>query len=270
MNISDLSSLIPEQFSRWIYLGPFIAGIFSITHCSVMCGPLVLVFRDRKYAYHGGRIFGYTLVGAALGTIGMSIDRAGSILTLQNLSIYLSGGLLIIYGLIRLLPGQVWRKIPAPGFLYAPARWISKVRSSGSLPASISVFLAGVLSALIPCAILYPLWALAAGSGSPTYGAGIAFAFVTGTIPGLLFIQWMADHATGKLKRFTGQKLRVASVVIMVITGVAIIGFRNTSAPKMDFSENAVQDPTCLPGEEGGDDFEVINPSKGSSENTGP
>lgn len=262
-------AFLPEQISQWIYLGPFVAGIFSITHCSVMCGPLVVVFRDRRYAYHGGRIAGYTAVGAVLGTIGMSIDRAGSIMTFQNLSIYLSGGLLILYGLIRMLPGNIWKRVPSAGFLYTPARWISSVRASRTLPAGLSVFLAGALSALIPCAILYPLWALAAGSGTPAYGAGMALAFVTGTIPGLLFIQWTADRATGKLKRIAGQKLRVASVVVMVLTGVFIIGFRKNSAPKMDFSENAVQDPSCLPGKEGGDnDFKIINPPEGSVENT--
>ncbi len=242
-------SLLPEFFSDWVYLGPLFAGALSITHCSVMCGPLVVMFKDHSVSYHIGRILGYTAVGALLGAIGVSLDRAGDLLALQNVSIYISALLLIVYGLSRLLPAKIWHKIPTPAFFYLPARLMSRLKKQDFLPESLAIFLAGILSALIPCAILYPLWAVAAGSGSIVTGAGFAFAFVLGTIPGLAFIQWTARRASGGIRRFLGQKLRIVSVVLMIFTGVFIIVWREGHAPRMDFREGASQDANCLPGE---------------------
>ncbi len=234
---------------NFFLVGPFVAGILAFVHCSVMCGPLVLLFRRQWAGYQLGRIAGYTAVGALLGVIGLSLDKAGMLLSVQNFSIYIAIFLMLLYGIGRLLPAKsAWK---GPSFIYLPSRWIGHLRRNQRIPAVISVTLAGVLSALIPCAVLYPVWALAAGSGSPLYGAGVAFAFVMGTIPGLLAIQLLTGKLSERIPFLKGNFFRTVSVVLMLATGIAMVGWREKFAPRMDFSEEAAgKDIQCLPGHE--------------------
>lgn len=240
----------------------FLAGMFSIGHCSVMCGPLLMIFRDNWIFYHLGRILGYTAVGALLGSIGMSLDRAGLILQIQNVSIYLAVLLMFIYGIYLLFPGKTAGFVNTNSLLYLPTKWISRLKRSHRAPEFVTVFLSGILSALLPCSVLYPVWALSAGAGSPVYGSLIALSFVLGTIPGLAVFQFFLKKAGGKTLRFSDVRIRAVAGIMIVLTGVFMVIYREKYAPKMDFSDAATEDPAqCLPGENQDDSFEIINPT---------
>ncbi len=245
--------------------GTFLAGIFYLPHCSVMCGPLVLLFKNRGVSYQVGRLLGYTAVGALLGIVGQSLEQAGLLLSIQNGSLYGAALFMILYGIYLALPAR-W-KFRTPSWVYRPAGWIASLRQHSRIPASLSVFLAGTLSALLPCGVLYPVWALAAGAGSPLSGAGIGLSFVLGTIPGLLVIQFLASRAEHRIAFFQTRKIKYAATAILLSTGVLMMLWRGNFAPRMDFSESATENPeechTELPFGSGGEGEESSVPPPG-------
>ncbi len=227
-----------------ILTGTFTAGLLSLSHCAVMCGPLMLVFREDWLAYQVGRVAGYTGVGALLGLAGYSLDQGGHLISIQNAGMWIAGILMILYGLMYIIPANETgrRKGTASwfqGLLQKPAVLISRLRKRSGLPAFISVFLAGILSALLPCGVLYPVWALAAGSGSPVFGAAVGASFVAGTIPGLLAFQWFVKRAGNRISVFQMQWIRRIAMVILVATGISMIYYRDHTAPSMSFTPEA-------------------------------
>jgi uncharacterized protein len=231
-----------------ILTGTFAAGLLSLSHCAVMCGPLMLIFRNDWLSYQIGRVAGYTAIGSLLGIAGYSLDKGGHLLSFQNACMWIGGFLMVFYGLIYILPSDLTQKPDSSlgkisykinSILLKPAYWISSVKKKSGLPTVVSVFLAGFLSALLPCGVLYPVWALAAGSGSPVFGAAVGGSFVLGTIPGLLAFQWITKKAGHRINIFHMLWIRRIAMVILVSTGISMIIYRDNISPGMSFTPEA-------------------------------
>lgn len=204
----------------------FIAGLLGSPHCVGMCGAIVaaLSIMDRlgttrsriltQVLYNLGRITTYTILGAAAGLIGSSLD----LLTVRSVSLwfYCAANLFVVaIGLASAL-GVKWFNLysmesSAGHFLARPLRRAI----SGNSP--LSGFPLGLLLGFLPCGLVYAPLMVAAGSGSPLLGGAIMAALGFGTMP-VLFVFGSASTAiSGVLRdrmfRFVG--------VIVALMGMA-------------------------------------------------
>lgn len=158
----------------------FGAGLLGGAHCAGMCGGFVLVAAAggrRGWLFHAGRLAGYAALGAAAGLAGHGLDLGGAALGLHRLRFLVAAVLLLLFGLAFL--GAFPRRWLEPG-AGAAVRLVSAVRRRGGPYAWL---LLGLPIGLLPCGLLYPMYALAAGSGSPARGALLLLAFGLGTVP---------------------------------------------------------------------------------------
>ncbi len=198
----------------------FLAGMISLPHCAVMCGPILAVFAECKAFYQGGRVIGYTIVGAILGTLGAGVDEIGTFLSIQNLSLYavIAAAFFVLVGVLRL--GELF---PAASKITAVIRRV--------FPGALGALAAGITSALLPCGVLFPLWAYAAVTGSAGRGAVAAFSFAVGTVPGLFFAQWLV-RAFQAQAVFQKPILRWIGVVLLALGTVWVFADRSVLAAK--------------------------------------
>jgi len=168
----------------------FLSGVLGSAHCVGMCGGFALTLGSgapnivgnlcRQSVYSLGRLFTYSVCGAAAGYAGASVN--GLLRPLADAGVLLSivaGGLLVVLGL------------SAAGVL---GRFGVAANTSACLPASffgsflnrprlVNVFLAGLFNGFLPCGLVYAYLALAAASRHMLEGAAIMLLFGLGTIP---------------------------------------------------------------------------------------
>jgi sulfite exporter TauE/SafE len=216
-----------------------VGGLLGSAHCVGMCGGFALALGSgghgfvrtlgRQTAYGLGRVFTYSVGGAATGYAGARLSS--SLTTLVNAQAILSitaGLLLIVQGLsaagVLRLP-QLTKKGPClgPGFFASLLRE-TRLRS---------VFLGGVINGLLPCGLVYAYLALAASSGGVGHGGLTMMLFGLGTLPMLALV-----GSGGQLLSLTTRRhvLTVAAWCV-VLTGVISIGrgvqaMRHVSAPE--------------------------------------
>jgi hypothetical protein len=165
-------------------------GALGSAHCAAMCGPLVVAgcssakgisMRD-SVEYFLGRIFSYATVGAVLGHLG----RHALCILPMNVVEGIAIGLVAIaaaYRGIRLLRGkekgerliQLGARPSRPSIASLLGQLLPK-RGLGL----------GLATGILPCGMLLPAWALAAGTASAPAGAAVMVVFSLATLPGLL------------------------------------------------------------------------------------
>jgi sulfite exporter TauE/SafE len=204
----------------------FGAGLLGGVHCAGMCGGFVLVAAAggrRGWLFHIGRLAGYAALGAAAGLVGHGLDLGGAALGLHRLRFLVSAVLLLLFGLAFL--GALPRHWLEPG-TGAAVRIIAALRRRGGPYAWL---LLGLPIGLLPCGLLYPMYALAAGSGSPARGALLLLAFGLGTVP-LLGSVAVVFERLGMPAR---QRMLRGVGVVMLLTAVWM-GWRGfTARPHM-------------------------------------
>ena len=191
----------------------FVAGLVGGVHCVGMCGGFVLVAGAagrRGWLFHVGRLAGYAALGALAGLLGRTLDLGGAALGLHRLRFFAAAALLLLFGLAFL--GALPRRWLEPG-AGATTRLLAAIRRRGGPSAWL---LLGLPIGLLPCGLLYPMYALAAGSGSPADGAVLLLAFGVGTLP-------LLGGATVVLARLRvdtrARLLRAAGVVMLMMAG---------------------------------------------------
>jgi sulfite exporter TauE/SafE len=158
----------------------FGAGLLGGAHCVGMCGGFAVVAGAagrHGWQFHAGRLAGYAALGAVAGLLGRTLDLGGAALGLHRLRFLAAAALLLLFGLafVGILPRR-WLE-PGAG---AAARLIAAIRRRGG---RFGWLLLGLPIGLLPCGLLYPMYALAAATGSPGDGALVLFAFGLGTLP---------------------------------------------------------------------------------------
>ncbi|MCB0338867.1 MAG: sulfite exporter TauE/SafE family protein [Bdellovibrionales bacterium] len=185
----------------------FVASLLGSPHCAGMCGGFVLFnsgqSQDRFLShllYNFGRLLTYLFLGLMAGALGHSLDTAGAGFGFQRLAAYLTGGLLIFWGIL-LLTGR-FSKISSGGFRGKISSLYSRVIKSSSLSPAYRSLALGLLSTLLPCGWLYAFVAVAAGSGSAFSGALVMLFFWLGTLPILLSIGRISRAVTVRFGRY--------------------------------------------------------------------
>ncbi len=206
------------------YFAAFVVGLLGGVHCVGMCGGIVgaLGFGLQGEAskrllpyvllYNLGRIFSYTVAGAALGGVGLAAARLTTVhhaqLVLQfaaglfmlALGLYLGGWW---YGLNRLerAGGRLWRGVEPLG------RGLMPVRSPRQ------ALLLGLLWGWLPCGLVYSVLVWSMSAGGPAEGALLMLAFGLGTLPNLLLMGLFAGRLATLARRVWVRRLAGGLVI---------------------------------------------------------
>ncbi len=198
------------------YLLAFVTGVLGGAHCLGMCGGFALAAAaggQRAWPFHLGRLVGYAALGAAAGAAGMLLDLGGAAAGVHRLRAFLTGGLLLLFGLGFL--GLVPRRWLEPGSRFVtPLLARARHRTGAAFP-----FALGLPIGLLPCGLLYPMYAAAAGTASALRGALLLLAFGAGTVPALgatsLALERLGLAARQRLVRAAGVALLVMGAMLL-------------------------------------------------------
>ena len=210
-NIASFANLSGESL-----LTPFIVGLIaSVSTCLAVVGSLVLSV-SATYAkdgagwrpqalFHGGRLGGFLLLGAALGALGSTFQ----------IGIYGSQFLSIIASVVMLLLGihlldvtKRFRSITLPGSISRGAKGIA-ARAGAFAPV-----LLGASTFFLPCGFTQAMQVKALASGSLTTGALTMFVFALGTLPVLSLLSFGSlDLARSK---FRGSFFKAAGLLVIL------------------------------------------------------
>ncbi|MEI6385964.1 MAG: sulfite exporter TauE/SafE family protein [Spirochaetota bacterium] len=204
-------------------LGTGFLGGFG--HCMGMCGPIVAsqavsrgVKAEGKGAgfsgglqYHAGRLFTYSVIGAAMGISGSFANTAGALAGIQDLAAPLSGLAMIAMGAGIL---GLWR-----GTALIERNNTLILRKAGRILAGTAALRSlafGAAMGFLPCGLSYTVFMAAAGTGAAFPGMLVALLFGLGTLPALLLFGTLASRLGA------AQRLMItrASGIVVMLTGV--------------------------------------------------
>ena len=174
-------------------------GLVSSLHCVQMCGPLVIGFSlplgDRGRAeqllahgaYQTGRIITYSTLGGLAGLAGQSLRLVGDLAGIENLVTIISGGLMVLAGLLmlELVPSSRLNRFDLVRHMSHLLRPLGRRISS---PDAGSKFLLGLFLGLLPCGLIYAALIRAISTGGVVAGALTMAAFGMGTAGSLLLL----------------------------------------------------------------------------------
>jgi sulfite exporter TauE/SafE len=189
----------------------FVFGAANSVHCACMCGPLALTYGGgvtRTAGYQGGRLLAYTLLGVALGALGLAFGSDRIATPTAWIAFVLAGGLL----LLATVGERGAANIPGLGAA------VQRALHQGPLPLLLRVLLLGGATPLLPCGLLWSACAGAAVSGSAAAGGIVMAGFAAGSLPLLFAAQ---TQATSLARRFSPRALRVVQRAAMF--GVAAL-----------------------------------------------
>ncbi len=186
--------------------GALVVGLTGSVHCLLMCGPLACaglpgVKGPEKWravlAYQSARVGAYALMGGLLGALGGGVTQALAVSTRPYLPWVMAAAL--VASALEL--GKRLR--PLPGLSHV-AGAITRTNAKFSLLSRSGAM--GAVTPLLPCGLLYGVYAAALASSSFGGGALLMGAFALGGLPALLGAQLQ----TGLWQR----QLRLATFVL--------------------------------------------------------
>jgi sulfite exporter TauE/SafE len=171
-------------------------GALGSAHCAAMCGPLAVAgcsagntLSSRRVAgYFLGRLMAYTTVGAVLGHLGRHALCLLPMAVVEAIAITLVAGAATYRGITLLR-----RKAKPAALIQLTGR---RSGAKGARPTTLLGLVAelvprrglglGLATGIMPCGLLLPAWALAAGTASAPAGAVVMAIFSVATLPGLV------------------------------------------------------------------------------------
>ncbi|QRO02838.1 sulfite exporter TauE/SafE family protein [Archangium violaceum] len=169
--------------------GALMVGVTGSVHCLLMCGPLACaglpgVKGPERWravlAYQSARVGAYALMGGLLGALGGGVTRALAVSTRPWLPWVMAAAL--VASALEL--GKRLRPLPGLSHL---AGAITRAGAKFSLLSRSGAM--GAVTPLLPCGLLYGVYAAALTSGSLGGGALLLGAFALGGLPALLGAQ---------------------------------------------------------------------------------
>lgn len=171
----------------------FMAGLLGSAHCLGMCGPFALLVggsRDwrrnlvRQACYTSGRVFTYGVLGAIAGFGGLRLAKWGPLATWAPAALAIGAGLVLVYQGLK-LAGLIPRRrtqVKEGGVCLSGSLLATFLRDTSFT----GVFLAGLLTGLLPCGLVYGMLALAASTASLPAGMLLMALFGAGTAPAMM------------------------------------------------------------------------------------
>ncbi len=160
-------------------------------------------------AWHTGRVAAYTLVGAALGLAGLGVATALAARVQPVLPWLMALGFVVsAFDLGSRLPP-----------LSALAPWAGRLARAGAAAGPVGrAFALGAATPLLPCGLLWGMFLVAVGAGSPAGGALVMGLFALGGVPGLATVQLGAAW-TGRWPRAE----RFLRVAVPLVAAAALV-----------------------------------------------
>jgi len=196
-------------------LESFVVGVVNSLHCACMCGPLALAFQGGAKgaaSYHIGRMASYGLVGVVLGGVGAAMGSAQLGTPTAYVAFVLAAGLIVLA-----LFGERALSIPGAGLGSTLQRAMAKTRAWS--PAMRAGML-GVFTPLLPCGLLWAVFASATVAGTPLAGGSVMLGFALGSLPLLLLAQTQAGRLA---QRFGPTTLKWVQRGAMLLAAGALI-----------------------------------------------
>lgn len=205
-----------------------LGGMLGSAHCVGMCGGFAMLLGVNRTSlwenlrtqlvYSAGRIASYGLLGAMAGFSGKTLmQRLPAVINVP-------AGLSILAGVFL-----IWEGLGAAGIRRRRVK-ASSGGACGLLSPLMSVLLrhpslrhaaiVGVVTAFLPCGLVYAFVSLAGSSGDLLTGAGVMIAFGLGTVP------LMVVTGTGAmyLPVSTRQRLWTIAAWSVILTGTLTFG----------------------------------------------
>ena len=196
-----------EFAQNGLFVSLLLAGLVgSLTHCSTMCGPMVISQmlnptyhrsgvspQMQLLAYHAGRLSTYSAMGLIAGL-------AGSWLFGNALFSTFTGAALFVAGVV-FLHSALWPSLPKSCECNITRR-ISQIMHSLKAPAFLKGYLRGMLLGFMPCGLVMAALLLVTTTGNPLLSASGMLVFGLGTAPLLQAIGLGAYRLFSSKNRF--------------------------------------------------------------------
>ena len=225
----------------------FMVGLLGGVHCAGMCGGIVSAISWRHarpglhpksirapaayhLAYSGGRIGSYVVAGAVAGGVGSGVLLFDQLLPVRTTLYVIASALLLAQGLYLLglwrgvvflerAGGRLWRRVQP---------WTRRILPIDSAAKALAL---GALWGWLPCGMVYSVLGIALASGDPLSGGLLMLAFGLGTLPNLVAMGVLAEHAQPFFKH---PRFRQAAGALVLTFG--IIGLVRAMQPAHDSS----------------------------------
>ncbi|MEZ6058662.1 MAG: sulfite exporter TauE/SafE family protein [Planctomycetaceae bacterium] len=206
-----------------------LAGMLGSSHCVGMCGGFALILGMRQESRVGrvvsqslytlGRVFTYAVMGALAGAFGAKLSQSVSDWINVPATLSLVAGLFLIWQGLVAAGVRLWRT-PDTKTHKTPCLMATGFRSILQGPGRVNVFLAGLLTGLLPCGLVYGFLSLAASTGDLVQGSLTMIAFGVGTAPLMI-----ATGLSGALLSVVARQrlLRVAAVCVVVTGALTVV-----------------------------------------------
>ena len=214
----------------------FVAGFLGSAHCIGMCGPFALLLGGSSHSwrrglfrqglYSVGRIFTYVTIGAVSGFCGIHFSHVAAewINVPACLSIaaglFLTGQGLATLGIVR-LPGRFSSE--GAGVCLAGGLLTQFLRN----PRDVDVFIAGILTGMLPCGLVYGFAGIAASQQDVLTGVLVMASFGLGTVP-IMVVTGIGGRVASMSARV--RVLRAAAWcltlagILSIVRGVSFLG----------------------------------------------
>lgn len=206
-------------------MGVLFASLLGSLHCVGMCGPFAIWATQggcsyRAIAcYHLGRLTTYLSAGLIAGVVGSAISFGGDLAGMQLFAAKLAGGMLIFFGIARLLlllPMFQFKAVPSP----KPSRITMLLQQAKPLVANqgpmARAYVGGLLTTWLPCGWLYLFVLVAAGTGDILLSLTVMTAFWVGTLPALTALTVGMRSLIPRVQRW----LPVFASLLLIATGL--------------------------------------------------
>lgn len=205
-------------------LGAATVGLVSSLHCALMCGPLACSAmvrsasrsRDIAVSYLLARALSYTLVGGLLGGFGGTLSVSLATQVRPYLPWVMASALVLTAtGWLRHLPA-----LPGLGRVAT-----NLARASANLAPMTRAGAIGALTPLLPCGLLFGLFAASLAAGTALGGAVVMGAFALGSTPALALAQAGTRFVAlrSRMQQVVFQRLLpLAAAVWIVVRTVAV------------------------------------------------
>lgn len=222
-----------------------VASLVGSLHCAGMCGAFVAFAvgsgstdtvsrRNLHFAYHGGRLATYSLLGAVAGVVGAAVDLGGDYAGVSRLAAIVAGVTMTLFGIISLLKVRGVRlpRAPVPKVMTKTLeRGHRLAMKRGPVARALII---GLMTTLLPCGWLYAFAVVAAGTGHAGEGALVMAVFWIGTVPVLVAVGEGVRSLAGAFGRFVPE---LASIAIIAVGLMSTAG--RLTIPSMDSTVNA-------------------------------
>jgi len=209
------------------YMVTFSLGFFGSMHCIGMCGGLVsalsmsrpVIWWSGLAAYQAGRVLTYSLMGLAVGLLGVPLQKLGGFGQIQLALTLLAGLMMVTFGL------NIAGWMPDP-FVRLAARvnaalgFAGRIQKAAASSAQISWFGVGLANGLLPCGLVYVALSLGLASGGTWQPSLMMAAFGLGTIPAMMFAPVVVRSLTPKNRGLVMKTLGILIILFGLFTMV--------------------------------------------------